>query len=256
VNVRDLLAHGAGYVRAFQTIYHTLEISAPTVLDGALGSLDPLRADQRLEYWSRALLQMANVQLTVSGRENFDRDRAYLVLCNHCSHFDVPVFFQAYRRPVRMVAKKELFDIPLFGKALETARFPKVDRSNRAQAVESLRKARALLEDGTSLWIAPEGTRSKDPSKGLQPFKKGGFVLALEAELPILTVAIAGTHDILRPGTMNVRSGARVHVHFAPVIESTHTPYSHEARDALMAQVRTTMQAALDRAKQEREQSR
>lgn len=250
--LKTVLDRGSGYVRAAKTVYETLSISAPTVVDSMFGRFDEERANQRLEYWSRALLEMAKVKLTVSGRENYDREKAYLVMCNHCSHFDVPVFFQAYRRPVRMVAKKELFDVPVFGRALEAARFPKVDRSNRAQAIESLRQARALVEDGTSLWIAPEGTRAKRGQQGLQPFKKGGFVLALEASLPILPVAISGTHDILIPGTANVKSNAHVHVHFAPVIESTGVAYSHEARDALMAQVRTAMEKALEEADRHR----
>ncbi len=253
VNLRDVLTRGSGYVRSAKTIYETFYITAPTILDAVVGKSTSQRADQRLEYWSRRLIEMAEVKLTVTGRENFDRERAYLVMCNHCSHFDIPVFFQAYRRPVRMVAKKELFDVPMFGRALEASGFPKVDRGNRAQAIESLHKARLLLEEGTSLWIAPEGTRAKYPSTGLQPFKKGGFVLALEASLPILPVAISGTHDILRPGTGVVRGNAHVHVHFGPVIEGTNTPYSTEARDALMAKVRTAMESALTYANAQRQ---
>jgi|LNFM01.1.fsa_nt_gb 1-acyl-sn-glycerol-3-phosphate acyltransferase len=208
------------------------------------------RADERLEQWSRRLLGVAEIQLTVSGQHNYDPTRSYLLMSNHASHFDVPVIFQAYKRPVRMVAKKELFAIPLFGAAMRAAGFPELDRKDRKKAIAALAAGTALISRGISLWIAPEGTRSRDGELG--PFKKGGFVLALEHQLDILPVGLAGTHDVLVPGTVDVRKGVHVHAHFGAPIAPTATQYSAEARDALMAQVDQALREAIAEARKTR----
>jgi 1-acyl-sn-glycerol-3-phosphate acyltransferase len=232
-----------GFFRAVRSAYETLAISAPTVVDAALSRVTADAVDARLERWSRRVLEVAAIQLTVSGRENFDPARAYVLMSNHASHFDVPVIFQAYKRPVRMVAKKELFAIPVFGRALKAAGFPEVDRKNRASAIQALEHGSALFDQGISLWIAPEGTRSRDGELG--SFKKGGFVLALERQLEILPVGLAGTRDVLAPGTVDVHPGVRVHAHFGRPIAPTASEYSSDARDALMRTVHDAITDAL-----------
>jgi 1-acyl-sn-glycerol-3-phosphate acyltransferase len=171
-------------------------------------------------------------------------------MSNHASHFDVPMIFQAFPRPVRMVAKKELFAIPVFGKAMRAAGFPEVDRRNRARAIEALERGSSLFSQGISLWIAPEGTRSRDGS--LQPFKKGGFVLALERQIAILPIGIAGTREVLAPGSVNVRIDVPVHVHFGAPIAPSADAYSPDARDALMRSTRDAITDALTLARARR----
>lgn len=236
-----------GFFRALRSAYETVLICGPTVVDAARHKMTMDRADERLELWSRRLLAVAEIQLTVSGRENYDPSKSYLLMSNHASHFDVPVIFQAYKRPVRMVAKKELFAIPLFGSAMRAAGFPELDRKDRKKAIAALDAGTALFAQGISLWIAPEGTRSRDGEMG--SFKKGGFVLALEHQLEILPVGLAGTHDVLVPGTVDVRKGVHVHAHFAAPIAPTAREYSTEARDALMSRVERSLEDALTEAR-------
>lgn len=219
--------------------YETLGISLSMLLDAGRGIMTTESADKRLIEWSAKMLDLVDMKFTVTGRENIDPSKSYLLMSNHASHFDIPVLYQAYRRPLRMVAKKELYRIPFFGPAMRAAGFPEVDRGNRAKAVESLRQGSSLIESGVSLWIAPEGTRSRDGT--LQPYKKGGFVLALESSLVILPLGLAGTRDVLAPSTLTLHRGVHVHAHFgAPIVPSAEG-YSVPARDALMATVRASM---------------
>jgi 1-acyl-sn-glycerol-3-phosphate acyltransferase len=243
-----------GFFRAVRSAYETLVICAPTVVDATLSRMTMERADARLEQWSQRLLSVAGIELTVSGRENFDPSRAYLLMSNHASHFDVPVIFQAYKRPVRMVAKKELFAIPVFGRAMKAAGFPEVDRKNRAKAIASLHEGASLFGQGISLWIAPEGTRSKDGEIG--SFKKGGFVIALERQMDILPVALAGTREVLAPGTVDVHPRVHVHAHFGSPISPGASAYSSEARDALMQRTERALRDALAIARARRDERR
>jgi 1-acyl-sn-glycerol-3-phosphate acyltransferase len=243
-------SEAAGFLRALQSAYETLAISAPTVLDAGLSRMTAEVADERLARWSRRLVELARVRLTVSGLEDVDLARRYILMSNHASHFDVPMIFQAYPKPVRMVAKKELFAIPVFGSAMRAAGFPEVDRGNRARAIEALERGSSLFSQGISLWIAPEGTRSRDGA--LQPFKKGGFVLALERQIPVLPIGIVGTRDILAPGSVSVRTDVPVHVHFGAPITPTAPTYTPEARDALLHATRDAISDALSIARSRR----
>lgn len=221
----------------------TLAVSLPTVLDASLGRMTVQKADERLARWSRRLLEQARVQLTVSGREHIEPGRPYLLMSNHVSHYDIPVLFQAFGGSLRMVAKKELFKIPIFAGAMRAAGFIEIDRSNRQRAIESLRSAKNLFAQGISIWMAPEGTRSR--SGALLPFKKGGFMLALETHLPILPVAIVGSREILPAEGKAVRPGVRVHVSFQPPIEVQTDRMDTATRDALMHEVRAAIERGL-----------
>ena len=149
-----------------------------------------------------------------------------------------------------MVAKKELFRIPLFGAAMKAAGFPEVDRKNRAKAIEALHEGASLFGQGISLWIAPEGTRSKTGELG--SFKKGGFVIALERQMDILPVGLAGTRDVLAPGTVDVHRSVHVHAHFGAPVPPSAPAYSAEARDALMKSTELALRDAIETARARR----
>jgi 1-acyl-sn-glycerol-3-phosphate acyltransferase len=204
-------------VLAFAAL-QTAKISIPTIWDGLRGRVDPRICDARLDGWSRRLVEHARIELAVQGREHVQSGQSYVVMSNHQSHYDIPVLFQALRISLRMVAKKELFEIPVMGSAMRYSGFVEVDRGRQAKAVRSLNSARARLErDGTSVWIAPEGTRSKTGELG--SFKRGGFHLAVNAGLPILPVAIDGSRNVLQAKGLEVHKGQRVRVTVcAPVI--------------------------------------
>jgi 1-acyl-sn-glycerol-3-phosphate acyltransferase len=139
-------------------------------------------------------------------------------MSNHQSHMDIPMLYATLPSPtIRMLAKTELFRIPLWGRGLRAAEFIEVDRSNHQRAVQSIEHAGRLVRDGVSIYLAPEGTRSIDGRIG--KLKKGGFHLALETGAPIVPVAIRGTINILRRGDRAMRSGQRVSVQIGAPIE-------------------------------------
>jgi len=198
--------------------YETAKISLPTIVDALRGGADPRVCDQRLDSWSRNLLNQAQVSIETRGRELIQPGQSYIVMSNHQSLYDIPVLFQSLLIPIRMVAKKELFRIPVMGGGMRGAGFIELDRKNRHEAVRSLNRARErLLADKTSLWIAPEGTRSIDGTLG--EFKRGGFYLAIESGLSILPVTIDGSLRIHRAGMGTVHKGLTVTVTVSPSID-------------------------------------
>jgi 1-acyl-sn-glycerol-3-phosphate acyltransferase len=212
-------------------VRETLAISAPTVWEANLGRLKQETCTRRLDSWSRKLEAGAEIDLEVRGRDQVDWSRRYLVMSNHQSYFDIPIALRAVPGPLRFVAKKELFRIPIFGQALDASWMVSIDRENRASAIDSLRIAGERIKKGVHVWIAPEGTRSRDGRLG--KLKKGGFVLAEGTGTPILPLAISGTRHVLPRGTFVVHRGVKVTATFGPPIEVEGVP-----REALMESVR------------------
>jgi len=225
------------------TVYETLAISWPTVVDAALGRVKKDVCDERLRSWSQKIVAHARIDLDVRGREHLERGRTFLVMSNHQSHYDIPLVFAAVGGNIRMITKQELFKLPIFGAAIREAGFIAIDRSDRQRAIESLDIARQALASGVHVWIAPEGTRSRTGK--LLPFKKGGFNLALEAQLTILPITIDGTKNILPPNAMRSHHDVKVRMVIHPPIDASAYASNGKghgvfraARDRLMADVR------------------
>ena len=137
--------------------FETLRISVPTILDAASGNVSTEVCTKRLDSWSQRLLKGAEIRLAVRGREWIVPGEGYIVMSNHQSHYDIPVLFQALQIPMRMVAKKELFQIPFMAGAMRAAGFVELDRQNHRNAFETLITAPRRLTRSVSVWIAPEG---------------------------------------------------------------------------------------------------
>ena len=181
-------------------------IAAPTVMIIAAFNDSSRWIDRIIRTWSRAWLAASGTKLTVVGKENVDPDESYVVVCNHLSTLDIMACFLAVPLPIRYLAKKELFRIPLLAQGMRAIGIIEVDRSARSAVhTEVNRSARELVEKGRSLIIYPEGTRPRDGV--LDPFKKGAFTMAISSQLPVLPVAIYGTYHAWRPGTLWVRGG-------------------------------------------------
>jgi 1-acyl-sn-glycerol-3-phosphate acyltransferase len=192
-------------------------ITAPTLVELARGPVERAAIDERARWFGRRVVEVLDVQLEASGAENVP-SRAVVYMSNHQSHLDIPMLYATLPSPtIRMLAKTELFRIPLWGRGLRAAEFIEVDRSNHGSAVQSIEQAARLLRDGVSIYLAPEGTRSLDGRIG--KLKKGGFHLALGTSAPIVPVAIRGTIDILPRGHRVMRSGQRVRVQIGAPIE-------------------------------------
>jgi 1-acyl-sn-glycerol-3-phosphate acyltransferase len=186
-------------------------ITAPSLADVARGSLARSSVDDRARWFGRRVVEVLGIRLTATGAEHVAPGRAYVYMSNHQSHLDIPILYATLPSPtIRMLAKKELFRIPAWGRALRAAEFIEVDRSNHTRAVKSIERAAALIRDGVSIWIAPEGTRSRDGRIGA--LKKGGFHLAKETSTPIVPVAIRGTIDVLPRGGRVMHEGKPVDV--------------------------------------------
>jgi 1-acyl-sn-glycerol-3-phosphate acyltransferase len=228
---------------SLQIVGGVLRISGATLLDAALGKASREEANRRLGLWARHVVASTQIDLRVEGREHLRDGHPLVIMSNHQSHLDVPCLYASLSPAMRMVAKKELFRFPLFGPAMRQSGFIELDRSDRARAIASLHDAHALLSGGLHVWIAPEGTRS--PTGELLPFKKGGFVMALESGAPVLPVGIHGTRDVLPVSALRARLGRRVAVVVGEPIAS-----AGKGRDELMLETRTAIEALIKRARE------
>jgi 1-acyl-sn-glycerol-3-phosphate acyltransferase len=183
--------------------------------------------------WAKCILALSNIRVTVKGLSNLKPGRSYIYMPNHMSNFDIPVL-QAYL-PVqfRWLAKAELYKIPIFGYAMKRAGYISIDRSDRKSAIESLNKATKIIRNGVSAVIFPEGTRSH--THNIQPFKKGGFFLAVDSGVPIIPIIIHGTERIMPKRHMLIKPG-NVTLEIAKPINSS--DYTRKTKDDLMEKVR------------------
>jgi 1-acyl-sn-glycerol-3-phosphate acyltransferase len=222
-------------------IWQTLRISVPTVWDGLRGPVPPETIDRRLAQWSGAIVQRARIDLRVEGAEQATPGESFVLMSNHQSLYDVPVIYQALDRRIRMVAKQELFRVPIWGSAMRGAGFISLDRANRDKSRQTLLASADILHEGTSIWIAPEGTRSKDGQLG--EFRKGGFHLALQSGARILPITVIGTRAVLPAKGAHITDGCTVEVVVhAPIDPRT---FGEERRDELIAAVRGVIASAL-----------
>jgi 1-acyl-sn-glycerol-3-phosphate acyltransferase len=184
-------------------------------------------------FWSWLILKICGVARTASYHPRLDPSRPAIYMANHQSQLDIPALVLAMPARFRIVAKRELLYVPIFGWALWLAGFIFIDRTDRKQAFRSLDRAARKVRRGTSIVLFAEGTRS--PDGRLLPFKKGGFVLALQAGAPIVPVSIRGGHQVLPKGSLRVRPGA-IDVVMGEPIETSR--YSLDTKDVLIETVR------------------
>ncbi len=229
---------------ALLTCYETFLTCAPTIVDALRGPVARTKSSARLASWAERIVRRAEIDLHVHGLEHVDAASTYVVMSNHQSHYDIFVLFKAFPGVFRMVAKVELSRVPVLGGGMTAAEFVFLDRGDRAHAVAALRLAGERIRSGINVWIAPEGTQSRDGA--LLPFKKGGFVLAEEAGVKILPVTVEGTRHVMPAKQARVHRGKRVDVTFhAPV-----DPRAFATRGEVMAEVRRRIESALPAAQQ------
>ncbi len=161
-------------------------------------------------WWSSLLLLSSGVLWRAEWTAPLDRERIYVFLSNHQSLLDIPLLLATLRAPARFLAKRELFNIPVFGWALRSGGFIPVDRGGKS-AGESFRAAAETVRRGGSVLLFPEETRSTDGR--LLPFKRGGFLLAQKAGLPMVPVGISGTLLVRPRSSYRIHPG-RVHVRY------------------------------------------
>ena len=185
-------------------------------------------------------LRLAGIRYRVVGRENVPK-QAVVYCSNHESNVDPAVLFQGLDPMLHVLYKAELHKVPLMGVAFDLGGFVAVDRSDRRKSFASVDTAVLSLGRGNSFLIFPEGTRSRTGE--LLPFKKGGFIMALQAQAPIVPVAISGGRASMRKGSAIVRP-VKVTVRIGPPVPTA--GLTVDDRDAVIERVRTAMQGLLD----------
>jgi 1-acyl-sn-glycerol-3-phosphate acyltransferase len=187
---------------------------------------------------ARTGMRLGGIRVKVLGSEHVDPTKTYLFMSNHTSNVDPPIVIPAIPMRTSVLAKKEVFRIPVLGYVMRLAKLVPVDRKNRDAAVDSMHRAAEVLQQGISMTVFPEGTRSFDGQ--LLPFKKGPFYLALEAGVPVVPMTIAGTHAIMPKRRLAIHPGiATVTIH--PPID----PKQFQDREALAEAVRARIASAL-----------
>lgn len=190
----------------------------------------------------RTLLFLCGIRLRVSGRENVVPGRQYVVMMNHVNFLDPFVFYAGFPGVARGAEEESHFRWPFYGGAIRRIGMFPIDRRNTDRAVESLRRAAAWVREHPlfSFGILPEGTRTPDGRLG--PFKRGGFVLALETGLDILPMVQRGAYRINHKGTRLIRPG-RLEIAFEPAVAVA--GYARETAEALIERVRGIFLARL-----------
>ncbi len=191
--------------------------------------------------WGVVTLWLAGVRLKVEGVEHLPSSgRPVIFVGNHQGNFDIHSLFAGLPVQFRWMAKEELFRIPLFGLAMRRSGYIPIDRRDRRKAMRSIGIAAEKIRAGTSVVVFPEGTRSEDGR--LQEFKKGGFLIALKAQVPIVPVAISGSRQVMAKEELMIHPGT-IRLQILPPIEIT--DLNSKNIDELMNRVRSKLAAAI-----------
>jgi 1-acyl-sn-glycerol-3-phosphate acyltransferase len=186
--------------------------------------------------------KILGMRLEVSGLERIEKKTSYVFMCNHLSAVDGPLLFILIPQSIRVILKKEAFRIPVIGLAMRLVGFIPVDRKGLRGGKKSIDRAtRTIKEKGYSFLIFPEGTRSRDGK--LQLFKRGGFFLALNSQVPVAPVSIQGTFELMPKNSFFIKKG-NVRVIFHPVVPVKE--FNRDTLPRLMDRVRDAVKSGLD----------
>ena len=156
--------------------------------------------------WAKMILRVCGVKVRVKGMENVKENLPHVFLTNHQSYFDIFALLAHLPADFKFILKQELMKIPLLGLSMKRAGYIAINREDPRGAVKSLREAAEKIKNGSSVVIFPEGTRSRDGR--LQPFKSGGFHLALKAGCDVVPVAIINSRNIVPKGSLRINKGS------------------------------------------------
>ncbi|HET6761010.1 MAG TPA: lysophospholipid acyltransferase family protein [Gemmatimonadaceae bacterium] len=195
--------------------------------------------DKVPRWWSSAVLRAVGVKVRVHGLERASSGQPHIFASNHVSWFDVPSLAKVLPR-YKFVAKAELFKVPIFGTAMRAAGMIEIQRENRKAAFGAYDVAAERIRAGNSVVVFPEGTRGH--AYPLRPFKKGPFVLAIAAEVPIVPIIVHGTIEIMPRGSLWAHPGT-IDIHLLEPVSTTGVDYDH--REVLMQTVRKRMADAM-----------
>ncbi|MEA5114113.1 MAG: lysophospholipid acyltransferase family protein [Geobacteraceae bacterium] len=193
------------------------------------------------KLWAKVGLFFAGVKIQVHGTDKIPAGVPLIFMGNHQSNFDILTLYSGLPHHFSWIAKQELFRIPLFGYAMKRAGYLPLDRSDGRQALKTMEFAAKKIRDGVSVMVFPEGTRSMDGK--LLPFKRGGFLLAARAGVPIVPFTISGSAQVNPPKRLAVRKGV-ISIRFADPIPTTGA--TGKRRDELISRVREAIEGGFE----------
>ncbi|MCX7737643.1 MAG: 1-acyl-sn-glycerol-3-phosphate acyltransferase [Candidatus Kapabacteria bacterium] len=180
--------------------------------------------------WSRRLLKFSGVKLNIIGLDNVNTNQTYIFISNHSSLFDIPVLFLSIPVNARIIYKKELEKIPVFGYMLKKSPLIPVQREDPRKAFESIQQSIDSIKEDVSVIIFPEGTRSRSGELG--EFRRGAFNLATRSGKLIIPITIIGTNRIIPKGKLSISTG-EVTVIFSPPIKPPQNPTAKEEKEMM-----------------------
>ncbi|MDF1684679.1 MAG: lysophospholipid acyltransferase family protein [Legionellaceae bacterium] len=207
---------------AFASLYYIFATCSRAVLRSYFGKTTRAWVDARMQLWAKQTLSLWNISCSVHNPKNVHPKpgQPTIIMCNHSSLFDIPLTYHAFpKTSLRMLAKKEMSRYPIMGRGMRASEFPFVDRKNRRQAIQDLEYIHGLLESGIVMWIAPEGTRAMDGRVG--PFKKGGFITAIQTKATIIPIGVRGAFDIIPAKTYDFYLNQTGEVHIGEPIDAS-----------------------------------
>ncbi|HZS28840.1 MAG TPA: lysophospholipid acyltransferase family protein [Candidatus Angelobacter sp.] len=236
-----MIARTVGFFRTLSALLFWIVLVPPAALIAFPWTL--ITSDVRFLYWAGMGLAYYGARLTgakvkLVGLDKIDPAGTYIFMSNHVSNLDPPLLVPLIPGRTSVLAKKEIWRIPILGKALDLAEIVPVERSNREAAINSIRRASEVMRHHINMTIFPEGTRS--PDGRLMPFKKGPFHLAAETGFSIVPVTILGTYEMMPKGKLIVKSGTATLVFHQPI-----NPKQFASREELMQAVREAINSAL-----------
>lgn len=190
--------------------------------------------------WARSILWACGVKIEVRGLENVERHIPRIYMSNHQSYFDIFGLLASLPVGFKFLLKQELMKIPLFGSAIKKAGYIPIDRADPRKAIKSMNEAADKIRGGSSVLIFPEGTRSADGR--LQPFRAGGFHLALKSGCEIIPIVIVGSRRIVPKGSLRIEKGSFVICIGGPIPTKDLT---RKEMDQLMGRVREAMESQM-----------
>ena len=182
--------------------------------------------------WGKIALLANQVRVKVEGLEKIKGEGPFIFMSNHQGSYDIFALLGYLPFHFKWLAKKELFAIPFFGWTMSAAGYIRLDRQGTRETVEAMNQAAQRIREGMSVVIFPEGSRS--PNGSIQPFKKGGFTLALKSKVPIIPISIAGSREIMPKDRLTASPG-EIRIRIGDPIETQ--PYSTKDRTHLMERV-------------------
>ena len=157
-----------------------------------------------IRCWSKILIFFSGVKIKIIGLENLKKNKNYIFASNHESNFDIPLIFSSINLHLVSIAKKELKKIPIFGWAMKSGQHIFIDRFNQIEALKSLKLAKnSIIKNPRSIIIFPECTRSFDGK--IKQFKKGGLSIAFDLEMDVVPIAVCGTRNVLKRGSIFIK---------------------------------------------------